>query len=594
MKCWLCVLLGCLLCLSVAALPVSAETSTVMVKFPTTTTYPTTATTTAPPEDPSVLRELYEPETGLVAPPTVIQEVDDRLDLTALAKDGAPAQAAWFQVKSGYHLTVRLGQETAALSEVLAACDDRVIPILQVADEATATQLMTVLTSLDVEDVIVASDSVAALAALGRDNDFIYRALIADDADPAATLKKARDGNASICVLEETDRETAEYFQKRFLSVFLRSTGHTDRDRVKAAMGCGANGVTVSEPEAAYSQYRAVTAVTYVRRPFLYSAMGSSGAPRGSLEDVKQRLAADVDGVSCVMCMVGERLVLCNATGCVFGAPVQEEHPAHQQTELAAAFAELKKHPDKMMLLDMHIYAPAAVETYGVLDQLLLRGNSLAVFQTAARAEPRVGVVYGTALETYRDQPNGQGVDLIASMEIISRWISDCNVAASYEDTGFPGEMAAGLSRRGLSLCLDGVSGLSELRARARTGALMLVTDTPEHYAALQADLATLPAAYALPTSTTVATTTTAVSTEKPATSTTTGGTETTTATSTAAVTNADETGTGTADTTSTATAVPSPAVTEDTTLPWGIPAALVGTALLMAILWWYFSRRRG
>jgi len=568
MKRWLCVLLGCWLCLSVAALPVSAATSTVMVQFPTQTTFPTTSTT-APAEPLSVLRELYQPETGLVAPPTVIQEVDDRLDLTALARNEVPAQAAWIRVQPGHSLTVKLGGETASLQEVLAACDGRVIPILEVADEITATRLITMLMSLKVADVMVASDSVAALKALGCDNDYIYRALIADDADPAATLKKARDGNASICILEETDRKTAEYFQKRFLSVFLRSTGHTDRDRVKAALGCGANGVTVSEPAVAYSQYRAVTAVTYVRRPFLYSAMGNSGAPEGFLADVKQRLAANVDGVSCAMCMVGERLVLRNA--------------ADQQIELAVAFAELKKYPDKMMLLDMHIHTPAAVEavlslakTHGVLDQLLLQGSSPEVFQTAARAEPRVGVAYSTALETYRNQPNGQGVDPIASMEEISRWISDCNVAASYEDTGFPGEMAAGLSRRGLSLCLYGVSGLSELRARARTGALMLVTDTPEHYAALQADFATLPAAYALPTSTTVTTTTSAVSAERPAILTTTGGAETTAITSTGAVTNAGETG------------------TEDTTLQWGIPAALIGTALLMAILWWYFSRRRG
>lgn len=270
-----------------------------------------------------IMREVYEPETGLVAPPTVIQTVDTQAKLSALATASAPPQAAWFTVENGKDIMVKLNDKSVMLEDALGFCKGKVIPILEVADAETAELVALHILLSDEDDAIIASaDKDALLAAhdIGAPNvTFAY--IVVGKTNKTLAARNAHAAGAHMIVLSDGDRETAEYLQKRFLSVTLRrADGSADRDCVGAAVDCGANGVVVNDPKVAYDLYKTVTKETYVRRAFVVGHRAyPTVAPENTVEGMRAAYAAGADAVECDVYLTKDNHVVINHNGDISG-----------------------------------------------------------------------------------------------------------------------------------------------------------------------------------------------------------------------------------------------------------------------------------
>ena len=528
MKKILCLLLVCLLLVGIGILPASADTN-------------------------SLLRRVYTPETKLVVPPTVIQMVDSPDKLTALSTVEAPPQAAWFTLKTeGSDLTVAFKNGSTDLKCALAACKGTVIPVIETVNETQAKVLANFLANNWESDLIVASPDPAALTYLRRKKfEYMTLAYIAYGDDRATIARQAHSSNAMICVLPDADRATAEYFQKRFLTVTLRRVDDSaDRNCVGAAVDCGANGVVVSDPAVAYDLYRSVTRTTVLRRPFVVGhRCYPDAAPENTVEGLRAAFEHGADAVECDIYLTQDGHVVINhnntidncttdptATGLIEGYTRDQLKtftlkPVGEYTNCRFAFLdeffqELKKEPDKMLVVEIKSNQRDVIKKmrslaieYGVLDQIVAISFSTTQLTNTRAIIPEIGLSLLTS---------ASGEAMSAAQTLIPN-IAQFPDSAS-PDYNITGETIALLNHRGYSVNVWTVNDLSSLRTQTNKGALFLTTDSVHSGVDIQESLGELTCERILgfkPAAATVVTTksdgTTTTTTKKPATSTTSG-----------------------------------------------------------------------
>lgn len=447
-------------------------------------------------------RNIYQPETGLILPPSVIQIMDSTKKLSSLTGK-TPPQAAWFTVGSDTNLTVYFKDGNAPLNDVLAICKGQVIPVLEIADKAGANQLTQYLSLHGETDLIIASRSSDALKVLNNAQlPFVTLAWITENRDASEISRNAHCYGALIVVLDDATRETVEYLQKHFLTVTLRRLDDSaDKDRVGAAVDCGANGVVVGEASTAYSLYSMVKTKTYIRRAFVIAHRGMPLiAPENSLEGLKEAYKAGADAVECDVFLTADGHLVINHDGTLKGYTTDSKADAavtdltREQLKqytlkpvgaytackfafLDEFFSELKKNPTKMLVVELKSQQAGLAdavsnlaETYKVTDQIVLISNYIAQLQRARQAMPEVG----SSLLF----PSGSGTPAMAAEAILST-VCPYPFAASPSSLFNTGAIPL-LNARGISVNMWTYNQLTVMSNIAAKGPTFITTDTAD------------------------------------------------------------------------------------------------------------------
>ena len=279
------------------------------------------------PDQSTDVKNVYEPETGIISAPTVIQTIDSDARLNALNAAGERTQVARFAL-ADKNLNVRVGEKSYTLDEILAKCGTAVLPMFVTSDQETAAAFSDHVLLSNTLDVILASDNVEALKAAWAINKggvrYAYLAGAVSETNTVAKISRdAHTACATIAVVEpngQMNREAAEYLQLRALSVWMDSMQGTDEQGVYAAVDCGANGVTVDDFTTAYRLYEKVTKPTNIRKTFIVGHRGlPTAAPENSKEGYEEALKAGADAIECDTQITSDGVLVSNHNGSVDG-----------------------------------------------------------------------------------------------------------------------------------------------------------------------------------------------------------------------------------------------------------------------------------
>lgn len=331
------------------------------------------------------MRNIYFPTTGIINPPTVVQNVDTTAKLNAL-KNATRPQAAWMKVNTDK--TVSIGSTKISLYDALNACKGKVIPIFEVTDTATAEYVVKSINNLTYGVIIASSSTAAIKKAASYKAPHVTFAYITSSTDAKTIARNALGCGAHTCVLSTASRTTVEYLQQRFLSVMLKRTdGANDEHCVRGAVDCGANFVVMDGFAKAYEMYGKVTKTTYVRRPFVVGHRGMvQKAPENTVEGVREAFNNGADAAEIDIWHTSDKQIICfhNSTleGAMTTTTPTKNIPDYTLAELKSytlktvgsysgckiptlgeVFTELKKHPGKVLVIE--------IKTWQAIDDLL-------------------------------------------------------------------------------------------------------------------------------------------------------------------------------------------------------------------------------
>lgn len=275
------------------------------------------------------MKEVYEPETSIIAPPTVITKIDTEKKLNSLNTDGKRTQVASFEI-ADQSLNVSVGGTSYTIAQIFDACATAVIPMFTTSDAATAEAFANYVVENDMYDVMLASDNTdVLLAAYNIESCAIRYAYLAgavsEENSAAQIALDTHIGNATIAIISQDEalsRDDAEYLQLRGIAVWLSSGIDNDKQRVFDAVDCGANGVTVDNFNTAYNLYKKVKGEepVSIRKSFIVGHRGSpTAAPENSLASYEKTISLGGDAIETDVWMLADGSLICNHNGSLDG-----------------------------------------------------------------------------------------------------------------------------------------------------------------------------------------------------------------------------------------------------------------------------------
>lgn len=453
-------------------------------------------------EEPKI-RDIYIPDTFLVNPPSVVQNVNSKTKLNALQNEVRP-QAAWFTLDTTSDHAVILGNDRVSLDAAFDACKGKVIPILVIKDMDTAEYVCNAVKN-KVYDLIFISENPDVIQWL-FDQKIPYSrlGLISDQTDAKTIAADTLSCNANIAILKNTDRATAEYLQQRFLSVMVTPDLANDELAVRAAVDCGANMVLLDGFKKAYEMYDAVNQVRYIRRSFFVGHRGMVNvAPENTVEGLREAFNHGADAVECDIWRTEDDRLVCFHNNYLQGSTTVEADqpqkwintytlaeleaftlkPKGEYTDckiptLDAMLSALKEYPGKILVIeikDSKIIAPFVkelIQQYDVADQCVIiafGGNQLEQHRTEL---PTIGasLLYGGY---------GKYELPLEQTEIAMKYLSGRSASFS-PNYNIDWETIAHLNSRGITCNLWTAPSDGQMLTMAYNGAQFITTDCIE------------------------------------------------------------------------------------------------------------------
>lgn len=382
-------------------------------------------------EDFEKTKTVYEPQTGLVAAPTVMMEITDKASSAALIAAKQPPQVAVYSLKlEGERLCVSLSDGSMPLQQALDDCGQRVIPLFSAHDRKTAVAFAHFAAEKDLFDVLLACEDPAALEEAWTVEPTAVRYVLrvsADGKKPSAA-ELAGDVHAACANVvllpagKQVNRSFVEHLQQRFVSVWLTAEEMKgDEAAVRAALDCGANGVTVSRPETAYGLYGSVTEPIVIRKAFVIGHRGyPEAAPENTVESALEAVKAGADAVECDIYLTKDNHIVVSHNATLKGLTVEGSEAAVEDSTLAelkaftypakgnysgcrvATLAELfdalKPYPDVVHVVEIKSSKPEIVDALDALiqekeveDQVVVISFSTSQLKLMRAVLPRVG-----------------------------------------------------------------------------------------------------------------------------------------------------------------------------------------------------------
>ena len=216
--------------------------------------------------EPANVADIYVPETGLVNPPPVIQQIT-----TALPKTSSGPAVALMEIDEALNILDSSGQVLSTAAEFDQSCSGTVIPAYVIDSEAEARALSSFLQEYDIIDAFVVADSADAdLVYMVRQACPKVRGVLRFEAIETAAERKAayllsNDALANVIISEQPlSQETVSYFDIHYIATWCYGT---DTAGIYTAIACGYTGLITRTPAEAYAVYSSITATTVCGEP---------------------------------------------------------------------------------------------------------------------------------------------------------------------------------------------------------------------------------------------------------------------------------------------------------------------------------------
>lgn len=236
--------------------------------------------------------DLYEPETSVIMPATIVWSADEAAQSTAIEE----VRPDTMIVAIDQNLTVSTMEGTViseSLIDYLNAVKATTLPALYVSDEATAEALKTFVEENNVKDIFVVADSDhAALVKTVTDaSSGVLGMIDYTNADVDTTreslgdivsLTNAKHAKIAIIPEEIATRETIDYLRGRLTTVWVQTSA--EEKAIYTQLTNGANGVLCTDYTAVAEALESFDGETSVqlRQPFI---AGHRGLPSQYIEN---------------------------------------------------------------------------------------------------------------------------------------------------------------------------------------------------------------------------------------------------------------------------------------------------------------------
>lgn len=244
--------------------------------------------------------DVYQPNTGIVAPATSIVWFNQASQLTQLQGAIRPATAI-FRINADLDVVDEAGAVVDSLYNILVAIDGKVIPGFYTDDAMIAADLGSELSSYGILDVFIFSSNDEAIIAARAEHSVLRGVMMytfdeGDELTEEVMMDIRRATNraqavASVFPVDMVDREKVEYMQKRLMTVWVQA-GDDEMSHFQAILS-GANGIITQTYGRLFITYAKFPENTHVRRPLLIAHRGklfgeNSTAPENTIEAALQ------------------------------------------------------------------------------------------------------------------------------------------------------------------------------------------------------------------------------------------------------------------------------------------------------------------
>ena len=271
------------------------------------------------------IKEVYEPNTGIVAPPTVILEMDELEDMARLARSKPPQVALFDITLQNSALKIQFDSEVQiGLDQAFDTCGKKVIPAFFVENVEEARALIQYVRLNREFDLMAVSESGEVLQYIYQEEPSAIRTVhkFQTVEEVQAISSITHSAKASIAMVPRSmGRTSVEYLQSRFLSVWVMDETATDEAITKGALDNGANGTVLKDEETAYQLYELVNQKNvYCRKtPFIGHRGYPKVAPENTVESLREAGWAGDEAVECDVYITSDQRLIVNQNGDIRG-----------------------------------------------------------------------------------------------------------------------------------------------------------------------------------------------------------------------------------------------------------------------------------
>ncbi|MCF7932331.1 MAG: hypothetical protein K9K93_04100 [Acholeplasmataceae bacterium] len=280
--------------------------------------------------------DVYEPETGIIAPATTLVWYESATQYETLSADVRPATAI-FRINADLDIVDPTGVVLHTLEEVLIKADGKTIPAFYTEDVTIAQALAETLKAWRIYDVFILSTKADVILAARGVHNIIRGVMVFETNQDVYTkedlMNARREANsaqavASLFPSKALTRDLVEYMQTRLMTVWV-SAEASDVGRFEAVLS-GANGIVTDDFEAIFDIYAAFDETTQIRRPLFIAHRGlyegGAASPENTIESSLEayRHGADIIELDVHMTIDLEVLVMHDTTT----ARTAPDHPS--------------------------------------------------------------------------------------------------------------------------------------------------------------------------------------------------------------------------------------------------------------------------
>ena len=229
--------------------------------------------------DTTNVAEIYEPESGVVNPPVVVEELTDTLPSTS----GERAAVVMMNVDASLNVLKADGAVLTTVSDFIDTYRKVLIPAFVIDSEAEADALAALIAEKNLIDcyVIAESANAALVRRVRMANDttkLISGAVIFDDLNTLAARQNARatvsDNMAYVAISRAPlSEEAAHYFNLRQIAAWSYAS---DAAGVYKGIANGYHGIVSTDVATVYDVYESITETTVSGKPIIIAHRGNN------------------------------------------------------------------------------------------------------------------------------------------------------------------------------------------------------------------------------------------------------------------------------------------------------------------------------
>ncbi len=234
----------------------------------------------------------YMPETGIALPPSVVFKVQSAYDIKALDCEKTPS-VALFHVNDTGDVVDKDGEKMATLSEVVRACDNKVIPAFRIESVAASNALYTFISTYSVVDAMVFSHEASIIKSFKAKRPQIQAGICFENpdisnVDSIYAMKDTVNASRALIALWEGDftKEAVEQFQACGLTCWVDVPAV--EYEIYSALYAGVNGLVSNNFSMPIDIMETFEKPTMIRRPYMTGHRGGvSDYTENTIESAK-------------------------------------------------------------------------------------------------------------------------------------------------------------------------------------------------------------------------------------------------------------------------------------------------------------------